>query len=610
MRFPKTLAIIALFALATVGSYYVALSLILSVEQAARAQVEQKLRIAGYDWASVKTDGLQVILEGEAPTEAMRFTIMQTAGTIVKPTRLIDSMTVQAAQEIVPPDFSVEILRSDTSISLTGLVPSSSEKERLLSKVSSMAGDKPVENFIQTADYPAPPHWQSALRFGLGALAILPYSKITISKNSVQIVANAQDENDKIRIENRLKAQVPTAIRANIDISAPRPVITPFSLRLSMGKDGTKLKSCSSDGKQTRALFESALRDAGLTGRFECNDGLGAPSSDWAVGALLGIKALSSLGVGTLSITDTNMSFIIGPGPAQADYDTVLQRLEADLPPLFQLSSVLRLPPQEGDEDKNTQNFTATLSPEGHLRLQGAVEEGWSQQAVLSFTHSKFGKPNIFNNLSAASEDLPNGWGIRVMAGLEALSRLHSGMVDIQPDRLSVSGRTGNKQTNAIVSQILTNQLGKTAQYQLNITYEKSLDPNRYILPDATCVAEIGNILATQKITFEPGSDNFDTNSIPTIKKIAKLLERCPDAQIEIAGHTDSQGREQMNMTLSQTRAEAVLNALRGLRVENKALRAKGYGESHPISDNKTPEGREQNRRIEFTLIPTSEAAK
>ena len=73
MRFPKTLVIIALFALATVGSYYVALSLILSVEQAARAQVEQKLRIARYDWASVKTDGLQVILEGEAPTEAMRF---------------------------------------------------------------------------------------------------------------------------------------------------------------------------------------------------------------------------------------------------------------------------------------------------------------------------------------------------------------------------------------------------------------------------------------------------------------------------------------------------------------------------------------------------------
>ena len=60
-----------------------------------------------------------------------------------------------------------------------------------------------------------------------------------------------------------------------------------------------------------------------------------------------------------------------------------------------------------------------------------------------------------------------------------------------------------------------------------------------------------------------------------------------------------------MNLTLSQTRAEAVIDALLSRRVLTKSLVAKGYGETSPIADNKTEEGREANRRIEFQLIDT-----
>ena len=72
---------------------------------------------------------------------------------------------------------------------------------------------------------------------------------------------------------------------------------------------------------------------------------------------------------------------------------------------------------------------------------------------------------------------------------------------------------------------------------------------------------------------------------------------------MEIGGHTDSQGRETMNQTLSRSRAEAVLDALLSLDVLTTFLSAKGYGESFPIADNGTTEGRALNRRIEFTLL-------
>ena len=79
---------------------------------------------------------------------------------------------------------------------------------------------------------------------------------------------------------------------------------------------------------------------------------------------------------------------------------------------------------------------------------------------------------------------------------------------------------------------------------------------------------------------------------------------------MEIAGHTDSQGREEMNQSLSQSRAEAVLQALMARRVLTSNLSAKGYGESRPIADNDTEDGREENRRIEFTIITDEDTAE
>ena len=72
---------------------------------------------------------------------------------------------------------------------------------------------------------------------------------------------------------------------------------------------------------------------------------------------------------------------------------------------------------------------------------------------------------------------------------------------------------------------------------------------------------------------------------------------------MEIGGHTDSQGREEMNQALSQSRAQALLNAIATRRILTSNLTAKGYGESLPISDNESETGREANRRIEFKLI-------
>jgi OOP family OmpA-OmpF porin len=104
------------------------------------------------------------------------------------------------------------------------------------------------------------------------------------------------------------------------------------------------------------------------------------------------------------------------------------------------------------------------------------------------------------------------------------------------------------------------------------------------------------------KIVFEPGSVEITEAAGEILDRIAEILPDCLHVPMEIGGHTDSQGREEMNLGLSQSRADAVLNGLlaRGVLVSN--LTARGYGETRPIADNETEEGRERNRRIEFRL--------
>lgn len=82
----------------------------------------------------------------------------------------------------------------------------------------------------------------------------------------------------------------------------------------------------------------------------------------------------------------------------------------------------------------------------------------------------------------------------------------------------------------------------------------------------------------------------------------ATLKNKWGVVKVEIAGHTDSRGRDSVNLKLSQSRAEAVRNYLIAKGISAERLTAKGYGEARPVADNKTEAGRYKNRRVE--LVP------
>jgi OOP family OmpA-OmpF porin len=105
----------------------------------------------------------------------------------------------------------------------------------------------------------------------------------------------------------------------------------------------------------------------------------------------------------------------------------------------------------------------------------------------------------------------------------------------------------------------------------------------------------------TQGILFDTGKSTVKPESTPTLKQIAATLKQHPELKVEVQGHTDNAGKPDANLTLSQARADAVKQALTtDYGVAAGQLTAKGYGDSKPATDNKTAEGRANNRRVEL----------
>ncbi len=572
-----------------------------AVETRTEIDVRELLDKSDHTWAEVQADGLKVILSGTAPDEAVRFSVKSLIGGIIDAARIIDAMQIKAQADIVAPRFSVEVLRNDSGISIIGLIPSTTDRLALMKQLRRIDDDGQVSDLLQVARYPVPRGWQDAMGFAVVALDRLPRSKISVTAGQVVITAISESIEAKRRLEAELTRAAPPGLRLALDISAPRPVITPFTLRFLIDSNGARFDACSADSVATKAQIMLAAKQAGLERAAECTIGMGAPSPTWARAAALSIRALAKIEAGTVTMSNADITLVAQDGTDVARFDRVIGELQTSLPPVFALHAIL---PQPVDEAGTTgpSEFTATLSPEGLVQLRGRVSDASLRDMTDAYAKARFGSDMVYT-ASRIVDGLPANWPVRVLAGLEALSYLVNGSVIVTADTLVISGISEREQASSDIATLLAAKLGGAGTFALDITYRKLPDPVDLTPAPDVCEADLAAVQTDAKISFEPGSATIAAGALDTMNALADILNKCGEIRLEIQGHTDSQGREGMNQSLSQARAQSVLNELRSRRVITSTYVAVGYGESTPIADNGTEQGREDNRRIEFRLI-------
>ncbi len=132
---------------------------------------------------------------------------------------------------------------------------------------------------------------------------------------------------------------------------------------------------------------------------------------------------------------------------------------------------------------------------------------------------------------------------------------------------------------------------------------DKKVDESGCPLPEkaAPLFTPEKKTLVLEGVNFEYDRADLTPGSSEILDKVAASLRDWPEVRVEIGGHTDSRGSESYNERLSESRARAVQDYLTSKGVDASRMSAKGYGESKPVSENDTDEGRARNRRVELT---------
>jgi len=172
----------------------------------------------------------------------------------------------------------------------------------------------------------------------------------------------------------------------------------------------------------------------------------------------------------------------------------------------------------------------------------------------------------------------------------------------------AIGKATGNTAMGAILGAFVG---GAAGVYIGNYMDKQAAEMERDL--EGATITRVGEGI---KVTFDSGL-LFDISSADVLaparanlENLADILLKYPDTDILIEGHTDATGSDEYNLTLSQQRAQAVANQLAALQVDSTRFTIMGYGESQPIADNATVDGRTQNRRVELAIMANDKLKK
>jgi OOP family OmpA-OmpF porin len=593
-----------IFGLAACVSVLAAMIFAIFIETISKNQLKSALEKAEYSWAKIDPDGLQLFIHGNAPTDSERIGAIEVARSIVAPKRLIDNIFVEDRTNTKQKVLNLKILKSMDRVLIIGTFPTEFgpfEFEEILKKRLSPSDDYDI--IADQTELVPPVNWEAITLYAVSLLDIIKIGKIETDGNQLLFEGIASDNRYKGNLKEYIKSRAPPNLPVEISLHQPRELISPFTFQVEIKNGLLKYSNCVVGDEKSKGQIIKMAKKLDAMALEECLVGLGEPSPQWTKALEKAFSVSAQLVNAKVIFDNLNVSIILDHSFSKKEYSEIITSISNTFPPEF----VLSLVKLSNDDNNNlsSNKVVATLSPEGLVKIVGPVSESFDEALIANFAKARFGSEQASTSLYNVAS-LPTGWGFRIIAGLEGLHELKNGILEITPNLIEIKGTTQQQFSSAKITKIIGDKIGYNQRLSIEIDYVARPEPVDNSLTARQCVDKINNVLQSRKINFEPSSDRVDLTGQKILDDIAKILFNCSDIILEIGGHTDSQGREQMNLSLSQARANAVLFELQRRRILTKNIVAKGYGETRPIASNDTEQGREQNRRIEFKQIDLS----
>lgn len=592
----RTTIALILIAAAAGAAWLLAPRLAALAETRYSAQVDATLSAGGFGWARGEVDGLVATISGPAPSAAAEAEAIALV-TAISPVLTVKNAITEAprvAPNIIPPEL--EILKGADGLILIGVVADPA-------MMAALDGDAALLSFGAA---PFTADWQATAPLLSDIATSLRHARLTIADDAITIDGLANAGPDQIDFGPLLDKLTALGWRVTARIDTPPPVLEDFRLTVAKTADGAKI-SCAAADPTNGALIEAAAKTH-LQTPARCAIGAGAPDDDWVDASIAVLAAMQPLAAAEASLAGKIVNLTLAPPTTQAAATEATEALAATLPPGYRLIISGEPLTPEVDQPRPfslTINWpggagpiaiSSTQSDDGLTRVEASL--GAYARALFPGAHAKFS--------TGVGAPPPENWRRAARIALEALSNLARGTVQVDDDSITLNG-VAEKVDDIRAAHDALAVAGGDWRIETRIAYDPAILAAAQPLPPRRCAAAVGKTAAETPISFQPASATLTPTGQATTGKIAAILTRCEGAMFEIGGHTDAQGSEGGNLSLSRARAEAVLSALIAAKAPPGRLIAKGYGEAQPIADNATAVGRALNRRIEFTLIEDKE---
>jgi OOP family OmpA-OmpF porin len=304
--------------------------------------------------------------------------------------------------------------------------------------------------------------------------------------------------------------------------------------------------------------------------------------------ALLLLDQIGKLKDGKITISDNKVS-LSGIARDIGGREAIAAALK-NLPEGFSVASnEIKAPPYIFQAYKDPVAVTLTLT--------GYVPDNNIHPAIVAAAGRKFFSEKVADNLKT-SVGAPGGFAGAVMPALGALSRLSTGTLVVSDREVKLSGDAFYEGAPAQIRSSLLKDFPQGWQLKADVSVKPAAAP-----VDATvCQQLFSELLGKGTIRFESGRSTLDPDSAGLLDRLVETALRCPTTNIEVAGHTDTDGENAANQALSEKRAQAVVEYLVKTGLPASRFTAAGYGSTQPVAANDTDQGKAQNRRIEFVV--------
>ena len=449
--------------------------------------------------------------------------------------------------------YEIEVTKDkDNRLELSGYVPDSQTHQHIVSQAQTLFGSKNVTDNLKESKG-APEGWSELIKLGLDELGVVKDGGFKIVDNQFDFIGNVDKYGKKETLLKEFKDNLSTKITANIDIDSPKKVVE-IEKKLDKAEEilakaedkaekSIKLEDFSIKRDPVKEVSHISKVEISKEVKFSCQDEFK--------------KLLSNQ-----KIHFKHNKYTINDD----SYDL-----------LDKLVSIASKCPKK------------TISIGGHTDSTGSAEYNLN----LSSNRAKAVKAYLVKKGIKEKRVLAIGYGeLNPIASNETKSsRAKNRRIEFNvADGKNISTIIKPKVEKDIVKKTVTK---KATKKRTIITKGK----------DSTyCKAKFRSILENDKVYLSMDRKKVAKKSFKLLNSLSKVAQSCPSTKIVIEAHTDSIGSDKDNMILSKTKAKTIKRYMTNKGVKESRIIAVGFGETKPITDNSTAEGRKQNRRVKIYI--------